>query len=112
MDRQDTLTGVSRFREEDARRALVRLSSWYRLYRGQVPSSSTTLGRESAPSRALDALADIEMIRQMLEEVELAGVTSARVNGDSWTQIGRAIGTTKQSAWEKWREIDGNADEP
>ncbi|WP_458114598.1 helix-turn-helix domain-containing protein [Arthrobacter sp. R1-13] len=30
----------------------------------------------------------------------------ARKAGLSWTEIATALGVTRQSAWERWRELD------
>src|ERR1039457_5680491 len=45
------------------------------------------------------------------EELELLALRSARVAGASWSQIGAALGTSKQSAWEAHgRWIDQQAE--
>lgn len=49
---------------------------------------------------ALEMLALGELIARKAGYGRQIGVRSARQAGASWTQIGAALGTTKQSAWE------------
>jgi transposase-like protein len=62
----------------------------------------------------LAALGHVGTVRRMLDEVELRAVRSARLRGKSWAEIATRLGVTRQSAWEKWRDLDGSpaADEP
>jgi len=83
-------------RWRDGRTAWERLTRWRR-----NPSS----GRDEA----LDALADIGVVRRLLDQVELAAVRTARARGSSWAEIATRLGVTRQSAWERWRDVD---DEP
>jgi hypothetical protein len=46
------------------------------------------------------------MVRGLLETAELNAVETARRNGESWNAIAVAIGVTRQTAWEKWRQPD------
>jgi hypothetical protein len=59
---------------------------------------------------ALDALADIGMVRRLLDHVELASVRAARRDGKSWAEIATNLGVTRQSAWERWRDLDDSSD--
>jgi hypothetical protein len=61
---------------------------------------------------ALDALSDVAALRRVLEEAELAAVRAARAAGRSWAEIATMLGVTRQSAWEKWRELDASGAEP
>jgi PASTA domain/Homeodomain-like domain len=54
----------------------------------------------------LDALSDIGVVRRMLDQAELAAVRAARVHGKSWAEIATHLGVTRQSAWERWRDLD------
>src|ERR1700752_2421511 len=54
----------------------------------------------------LDALSDIGVVRRMLDQAELAAVRAARVHGKSWAEIATQLGVTRQSAWERWRDLD------
>ena len=58
---------------------------------------------------ALDALSDIGAVRRLLDQAELAAVRDARGRSKSWAEIATRLGVTRQSAWERWRELD---DEP
>src|SRR3954454_11182002 len=76
--------------------------AWERLQRWRA-------GRRAAGDEALDALADIGELRRYLDQAELAGVRVARRDGRSWTEIATQLGITRQSAWEKWRDLDDAA---
>ena len=60
------------------------------------PSEPGPLSREEA----LELLALSEVIARKAAYGRQLTVRSARAAGASWTQIGAALGTTKQSAWE------------
>lgn len=53
----------------------------------------------------LAALENItEKAREEADKVPQA-VAAARRAGASWAQIGKALGVTRQAAWEKYREL-------
>jgi hypothetical protein len=79
--------------------ALERLRRWLR----EQPA-----GGEAA----LEALADVGELRRRLDRAELAAVRIARRDGRSWTEIATQLGITRQSAWEKWRDLDDAAAGP
>jgi transposase-like protein len=54
----------------------------------------------------LAALSDIGVVRRMLDQAELAAVRTARLHGKSWAEIATHLGVTRQSAWERWRDLD------
>src|ERR1700728_104218 len=54
----------------------------------------------------LAALSDIGVVRRMLDQAELAAVRTARLRGKSWAEIATHLGVTRQSAWERWRDLD------
>src|ERR1700722_10173740 len=54
----------------------------------------------------LAALSDIGVVRRMLDQAELAAVRTARRHGKSWAEIATHLGVTRQSAWERWRDLD------
>ena len=61
-------------------------------------------------SEALELLALGEVIARKSGYGRQLTVRSARVAGASWAEIGSALGTTRQSAWEAHRRwIDGQA---
>jgi hypothetical protein len=43
-------------------------------------------------------------IERALDKLLREQVSRARANGCSWTEIGTALGTTKQSAWERFSD--------
>jgi hypothetical protein len=55
---------------------------------------------------ALDALSDIGVVRRLLDQAELAAVRAARARSKSWAEIATRLGVTRQSAWERWRDLD------
>jgi transposase-like protein len=77
---------------DDGRRAWERLHGW---------------GEDRLPDGdALAALSDIGLVRRLLDEAELAAVRTARRQGRSWAEIATKLGVTRQSAWERWRDLD------
>jgi hypothetical protein len=58
---------------------------------------------------ALDALSDIGALRRLLDQAELSAVRAARRGSTTWAEIATRLGVTRQSAWERWRDLD---DEP
>ena len=80
--------------------------AWERLrgWRNARHSSSTDDG-----DSALEALSDVGELRRGLDQTELAAVRIARRAGRSWTEIATQLGITRQSAWEKWRDLDDTA---
>jgi hypothetical protein len=90
---------VSGGRWHEARKAWARLSGW---------------DGESAARHDLDplvALSDIGSLRRLLDEAELSAVRVARRQRRSWAEIATMLGVTRQSAWERWRDLDETADE-
>jgi hypothetical protein len=66
----------------------------------------TDAGRDDTGAAALTALSDVGVLRRMLDELELEAVRTARRLGCSWAEIAVKLGVTRQSAWERWRELD------
>lgn len=67
------------------------------------PADAVALDRDEA----LELLALGELIARKAAYGRQLAVRTARARGASWTQIGAALGTTKQSAWEshlRWLE--------
>lgn len=58
---------------------------------------------------ALVALSDIGAVRRLLDQAELTAVRSARRNAKSWAEIATHLGVTRQSAWERWRDLDDSS---
>jgi hypothetical protein len=63
-------------------------------------------GRPGAEDDGLASLSDIGVVRRMLDQAELAAVRAARLHGKPWAEIANQLGVTRQSAWERWRDLD------
>jgi transposase-like protein len=67
------------------------------------------VGRGATPAdddAPLGALSDVGALRRLLDEAELEAVRAARRRGRSWAEIATKLGVTRQSAWERWRDLD------
>ena len=56
--------------------------------------------------RLVSTLRSVREIRQKCDATELRTVQHARRAGMSWTEIATALGVTRQSAWERWHELE------
>jgi hypothetical protein len=65
--------------------------------------------RPSDDHDGLASLSDIGAVRRMLDTTEMAAVRAARLHGKSWAEIATHLGVTRQSAWERWRDLDESA---
>ncbi len=92
--------GKDRGQWHAGRRAWARLNGWHQ------DSPTASPGHPDDGSGALEALADIGLLRHLLEQAELVAVRTARKHGKSWAEIATKLGVTRQSAWERWRELD------
>jgi hypothetical protein len=99
LEREHTLsTATTRYDELRMRDALSTVSS---------PSDEAPLDRDEA----LEMLALSEVVIRKAGYGRQAMVRSAREAGASWTQIGLALGSSKQAAWEahsRWVEEQGS----
>jgi hypothetical protein len=86
----------------DGRRAWSRLESWG----PGDPAARSSHERDG--EGALRALSDIGLVRRLLDQAELVAVRTSRRHGKSWAEIATRLGVTRQSAWERWRELDEN----
>ena len=84
----------------DGRRAWGRLEAW-----GPGDPAARS-GHERDGEGALRALADIGLVRRLLDQAELVAVRTSRRHGKSWAEIATRLGVTRQSAWERWRDLD------
>lgn len=66
-------------------------------------------GRPRSGEEALAALSDIGQVRRQLDQAELEAVRAARRDRKSWAEIATRLGVSRQSAWERWKDLD---DEP
>ena len=96
LDREHTLsTAVRRYEELRTRDSLAAPDD---------PAGPRPLGR----AEALELLALGEVITRKAGQGRQLTVRTARMHGASWAQIGRALGATRQSAWEAHRRwVDG-----
>jgi hypothetical protein len=85
---------------QDGRRAWERLNGWHQDAPSSVP------GHPDDGEDALGALADVGLVRRLLDQAELVAVRTARRHGKSWAEIATRLGVTRQSAWERWRDLD------
>jgi PASTA domain len=70
------------------------------------PASPAGDGDGEDGARALAALADVGLLRKVLDQVELSAVRAARARAKSWSEIATMLGVSRQSAWERWRDLD------
>lgn len=89
-------------RWQEGRRAWERLKGWHQ----DGP------GHPDDGAQALEALSDIGVVRRLLDQAELVAVRTARGHGKSWAEIATRLGVSRQSAWERWRELDDAAAAP
>lgn len=61
------------------------------------------------PAQSLDALQAVAGLRRHLDEGADHAVLGARRAGASWAAIGRALGVSKQAAFERWGRISAFA---
>lgn len=61
---------------------------------------------------ALNALSDVGVVRRMLDRAELEAVRAARRDRKSWAEIATRLGVSRQSAWERWKDLDDEAAPP
>ena len=94
LERQHTLaTAVARYDELRMRDLLTPGAE-------DLPADEQPETGPLSRQEALELLALSEVIARKAGYGRQLTVRSARATGASWTQIGAALGTTKQSAWE------------
>jgi hypothetical protein len=86
---------------EDGRHAWRRLDRWRRENDACLQGEASTI----------KALGDIRRVRRLLDQTEASAVRAARREGRSWGDIATKLGVTRQSAWERWRDV-ADRDEP
>ncbi len=100
LERRHTLsTATTRYDELRMRDALAAMT-------GEHDGNAPALTRDEA----LEMLALSEVVIRKAGYGRQSMVRSARGAGASWTQIGSALGSTKQAAWEshnRWMEEQG-----
>ena len=94
LERQHTLaTAVARYDQ-------LRMQDLLALGAQDLPADEGPQPGPLSQQEALELLALSEVIARKATYGRQLTVRSARAAGASWTQIGAALGTTKQSAWE------------
>ena len=89
----------------DGRRAWDRLAGWHRP--DGVDRDRPSAGAHADDGAgALDALGDVGLLRRLLDQAEIGAVRASRRHGRSWAEIATRLGVTRQSAWERWRDLD------
>lgn len=86
---------------QDGRKVWDRLAGWDE--DGTAPKDG---------GAALGALEDIGRLRHLLDQAELGAVRTARGCGRSWAEIATKLGITRQSAWERWSDLDAPPPQP
>jgi hypothetical protein len=82
----------------EGRRAWERLTDW--------AQAATDRPATGSGARALTALSDISQLRHLLDQGELTAVREARADRRPWSEIATMLGVSRQSAWERWRDLD------
>ena len=78
----------------------MRLNGWHNDDPRAVPA------HPDDGAAALHALVDIHLVRGLLDRAELVAVKTARRHDKSWTDIATMLHMTRQSAWERWHDVD------
>jgi hypothetical protein len=112
LERRHTLlTAAASYARLSTREALAgdeTLADGATIHPGALPAQDTGLTRDEA----LELLALSEVIARKAGYGRQLTVRSARRAGASWSQIGAALGTSKQAAWEAHtRWIEGQAEQ-
>jgi hypothetical protein len=82
---------------QDGRRAWNRLNGWHQ------PGSGT--GNQD-PADAITRLADVHLVRSLLDRAEFNLVKAARADGKSWSEISSVLHITRESAEARWSDLD------
>lgn len=104
--RSDTPTDPLRNRARRHREQAVAVRSFRRLavrslqgFETRVATGASTSGK----ARHLAVLAGLEYLRDLLDRRIAEVVATGRQEGASWTEIGSALGVTRQTAHERYR---------
>jgi hypothetical protein len=83
------------------------LNHWHRGVVDRFPDEHPD--RAKVGRGAAAALSDVAFVRQLLDELETRLVRTAREGGVAWSEIAAPLGVSRQTAWERWRDLDGSA---
>lgn len=53
----------------------------------------------------MSGMVDLQEMRRVVDDLEVKAVAVARASGRSWTEIGDALGVSRQAARERFREV-------
>jgi hypothetical protein len=72
------------------------------------PAGRADLMRDlrTASDDPLSVLAVVARYRRLLDEVAARAATLARRTGKSWDEVAHALGTTRQAAWQRYRQVE------
>lgn len=84
---------------QEGQRVWDRLARWCR----HIAEESESRAESDA---ALEALTDVGSVRRLLDRIEFETIRAARRQGKSWAEIAVRLGITRQSAWERWQDVD------
>ncbi|MGW0630491.1 hypothetical protein [Streptomyces sp. NPDC002758] len=71
-------------------------------HRFRVGNCSKRGSRELSVARPLVALAAVGQLEKLVGDVAPTAGAGARNDGQTWTAIGRALGTTRQAAYQRF----------
>lgn len=74
--------------------------------KGPRMAGGSTSSPDGWKHEVLTTLYAIQEVRQHCDNTEFLTVRYARKARLSWTEIAAALGVKRQSAWERWHEID------
>lgn len=80
----------------------------HRALTGPRRTGATRSSEDAWKHEVVSTLMSVQEIRHKCDRTELRAVQEARKLGLSWTEIATALGVTRQSAWERWHELDEN----
>jgi len=64
------------------------------------------LAGQGGADEPLSSLHDVRLVRSLMRAKEREIVLTARQTARSWSEIGIALGVTRQAAWNRWHHLD------
>jgi hypothetical protein len=80
--------------------------AWERIARWCQDLTTGDTRKRNEGDHALQALTDIVALRRLLDQIEFEAIRAGRRQGRSWAEIATRLGITRQSAWERWQDVD------
>lgn len=78
----------------------------HRAMKGPRWTGAAVSNPEGWKQEVVSTLMALQAVRRSCDTTEILTVRYARKAGLSWTEIAAALGVTRQSAWERWHELD------